>query len=81
MPCGFDTQRTISEYNTILKNNLGWNSLKAVQNKQVFAVNADSFFSKPSIRIIDGLEILAKIIQHGKFDDLIVAENSFFHIS
>jgi len=81
MPCGFDTQRTISEYNTILKNNLGWNSLKAVQNKQVFAVNTDSFFSKPSIRIIDGLEILAKIIQHGKFDDLIVAENSFFHIS
>ena len=81
MPCGFDTQRTLSEYNTILKDNSGWNSLKAVRNKQIFAVDANSFFSKPSIRTIEGLEILAKIIQHEKFDDLAVTEGSFFHIS
>jgi ABC-type Fe3+-hydroxamate transport system, periplasmic component len=81
MPCGFDTQRTLSEYNTILKDNSGWNSLKAVRNKQIFAVDANSFFSKPSIRTIEGLEILAKIIQHEKFDDLVVTEGSFFHIS
>ncbi|MCS5528606.1 MAG: cobalamin-binding protein [Nitrosopumilus sp.] len=81
MPCGFDTQRTISEYNTILKDNSGWNSLKAVKNKQIFAVDANSFFSKPSIRTVDGLEILAKIIQHEKFDDLVVPVDSFFHIS
>ena len=80
MPCGFDTQRTLSEYNTILKDNSGWNSLKAVQNKQIFAVDANSFFSKPSIRTIEGLEILAKIIQHERFDDLVVTEGSFFHI-
>ena len=81
MPCGFDTQRTISEYNTILKDNSGWNSLRAVKNKQIFAVDANSFFSKPSIRTVDGLEILAKIIQHEKFDDLAVPVDSFFHIS
>jgi iron complex transport system substrate-binding protein len=80
MPCGFDTQRTLSEYNTILKDNSGWNSLKAVRNKQIFAVDANSFFSKPSIRTIEGLEILAKIIQHERFDDLVVTEGSFFHI-
>ena len=81
MPCGFDTARTISEYNSILKNNSTWNSLNAVKNNQVFAVDANSFFSKPSIRTVEGLEILAKIIQPDKFDDLIVSSGSFFNIS
>ena len=81
MPCGFDTARTISEYNLILKNNRAWNSLNAVKNNQIFAVDANSFFSKPSIRTIEGLEILTKIIQPGKFDDLSVSVNSFSNIS
>ncbi len=80
MPCGFDTKRTISEYNNILKENKKWNSLKAVKNNQIFAVDANSFFSKPSIRTIEGLEILAKIIQPGKFEDLCVSEESFSQI-
>src|SRR3989344_2373388 len=58
MPCGFDTFRTISEYNKTLKDNESWNMLKAVKNKKIFAVDANSYFSKPSIRTITGLEIL-----------------------
>jgi iron complex transport system substrate-binding protein len=81
MPCGFDTARTISEYDSILKNDRAWNSLNAVKNNQIFAVDANSFFSKPSIRTIEGLEILTKIIQPGKFDDLSVSVNSFSNIS
>ena len=81
MPCGFDTVRTLSEYDAILKNNSAWNSLNAVKNNQVFAVDANSFFSKPSIRTVEGLEILAKIIQPDKFKDLIVSVGSFSHIS
>ena len=81
MPCGFDTVRTVSEYDVILRNNPAWNSLNAVKNNQVFAVDANSFFSKPSIRTVDGLEILAKIIQPDKFKDLAVSDGSFFHIS
>lgn len=80
MPCGFDTKRTISEYNNILKENKKWNSLKAVKNNQIFAVDANSFFSKPSIRTIEGLEILAKIIHPSKFKDLHVSEESFSQI-
>ena len=57
MPCGFDTIRTLSEYDAILRNNSDWNSLNAVKNNQVFAVDANSFFSKPSIRTVEGLEI------------------------
>ena len=77
MPCGFDTKRTISEYNKILKQNKKWNFLKAVKNNRVFAVDANSFFSKPSIRTIEGLEILAKIIQPNKFESLRVSDGSF----
>jgi len=81
MPCGFDAARTASEYDAILKNNVAWNSLNAVKNNNIFAVDANSFFSKPSIRTIEGLEILAKIIQPDKFDDLVVSSDSFFNIS
>ena len=80
MPCGFDTKRTILEYNNILKENKIWNSLKAVKNNQIFAVDANSFFSKPSIRTIDGLEILAKIIQPVKFKEIDVYEEAFSKI-
>ena len=81
MPCGFDTDRTVQEYESILHNNPDWNSLQAVKNNQIYAVDANSFFSKPSIRTIDGLEILAKIIQPEKFKNLIVPDNSFSKIS
>lgn len=81
MPCGFDTDRTVQEYESILHNNPAWNSLQAVKNNQIYAVDANSFFSKPSIRTIDGLEILAKIIHPEKFKDLIVPDNSFSKIS
>jgi iron complex transport system substrate-binding protein len=80
MPCGFDTMRTIKEYNKFLKNNSNWNDLRAVKNKKIFAVNANSFFSKPSIRTITGLEILAKIIQPERFENLSVPRDSFSNV-
>ena len=81
MPCGFDTARTLSEYDAILRNDPAWNSLTAVKNNRVFAVDANSFFSKPSIRTVEGLEILAKIIQPDKFKDLTVSDGSFSNVS
>lgn len=77
MPCGFDTNRTISEYNNYLKGDKDWKELQAVQNENVFAVDANSYFSKPSIRTITGLEILAKIIRPKTFDKLSVPRDSF----
>ena len=80
MPCGFDIHRTVIEYDKILKKNESWNSLNAVKDNQVFAVNANSFFSKPSIRTVEGIEILAKIIQPEEFTDLKVSNKSFTNI-
>ena len=80
MPCGFDTSRTVSEYEKILMNDEKWNSLEAVKKNQVYAVDANSFFSKPSIRIIEGIEILAKIMNPSKTENLRVSEGSFSRI-
>ena len=80
MSCGFNTKRIVKEYNSILKENQDWDLLRAVKNKQIFAVDANSFFSKPSIRTIEGIEVLAKIIQPENFQNLRVPKDSFEHI-
>ncbi|MBA4454682.1 MAG: ABC transporter substrate-binding protein, partial [Nitrosopumilaceae archaeon] len=81
MPCGFNTQRTVDEYNDILRKNPEWNELTAVKNESVFAVDANSFFSKPSIRTVTGLEILAKIIHPSNFKNMVIPEESCSKIS
>ena len=80
MPCGFDVKRTVSEYNSVLTNSPDWNGLKAVKEKNVYAVDANSYFSKPSLRTITGIEILAKIIHPDVFGDLELPKNSFVKI-
>ncbi|PIW31640.1 MAG: cobalamin-binding protein [Nitrosopumilales archaeon CG15_BIG_FIL_POST_REV_8_21_14_020_37_12] len=80
MPCGFDAYRTVQEYNQVLDKDASWKSLKAVKNNKVFGVDANSFFSKPSIRTVTGIEILAKIIQPEKTIDLDIPRDSFLHI-
>ena len=80
MPCGFDVKRTISEYNNVLAENPDWNELKAVKENSVYAVDANSYFSKPSLRTITGIEILAQIIHPNIFGSLQLPEDSFTKI-
>ena len=81
MPCGFNVQKTISEYEKYLSNDSRWNQLRAVKERKVFAVDANSFFSKPSIRIVTGIEILVKILHSEIFSDLKIPVNSFLKIN
>jgi iron complex transport system substrate-binding protein len=76
MPCGFDLHRTLREARILDKND-DWKSLQAVQNNEVYLVNANAYFSKPGPRTIVGLEILAKIINPKLFKDLYVPSNSY----
>ena len=80
MPCGFDTNRTILEYQSILQKDQQWNKLRAVKQHNVFAVDANSYFSKPSLRTITGIEILAKIIHPEIFRKEKNSEESFKQI-
>jgi iron complex transport system substrate-binding protein len=80
MPCGFDVKRTILEYEKLV-NNIRWKSLAAVQNREVYAVNANEYFSKPGPRTVTGLEILAKIIHPETYTDLKIPNDAFQKIN
>ena len=80
MPCGFGIERTVSEYEKYLKDDSRWNKLRAVVGNRVFVVNANAFFSKPSIRVFTGIEILGKILHPEVFSELEVPSNSFLKI-
>jgi iron complex transport system substrate-binding protein len=61
MPCGFDVRRTVKE-STPLRALPDWNELPAVKSGNVFALNGNAYFSRPGPRLVNGLEILARII-------------------
>ena len=61
MPCGFDAARTMREART-LPDLPGWNELPAVRNGRVWVVDANSYFSRPAPRLVNGVETLARIL-------------------
>ena len=61
MPCGFDLGRAVKE-STPLRALPGWSQLPAVKSGNVFALNGNAYFSRPGPRLVNGLEILARII-------------------
>lgn len=65
MPCGFDVRRTIKE-STPLRALEGWNQLPAVRSGNVYALNGSAYFSRPGPRLVNGLEILARLLHAGE---------------
>jgi iron complex transport system substrate-binding protein len=66
MPCGFDVRRTVREA-TPLRRLEGWNDLPAVKSGNIYALNGNAYFSRPGPRLVDGLEILARILHPADF--------------
>jgi len=60
-PCGFSAVDTLRELPRA-RLPAGWPDLPAVQDGNVWAVDASSYFSRPGPRVIDGAEILARIV-------------------
>jgi iron complex transport system substrate-binding protein len=63
MPCGYDAQRSLLEATTFAA------ELSAIGARRIVAVNASAYFSRPGPRLIDGLELLAKILHPERFAD------------
>ena len=61
MPCGFDIEKTINELDIVTSKD-EWFALPATTKGEIYIVDANSYFSRPGPRIVDGLEILAKAI-------------------
>jgi len=58
MPCGFDLARAAAEAD-LLRALPGWETLRAVHDARVFAVDGNAYFNRSGPRIVDSLEILA----------------------
>ena len=61
-PCGFDANQVMEEAH-VLASYQGWEKIPAFEKSRIHAVNASAYFSRPGPRVVDGLEILAHIIQ------------------
>jgi len=78
MPCGFDITRSQKEYHQIKDSN--WDSLRANKKKEIYIVNSNAYFSKPSPRIVTGIEILSKIVYPEAFEQIKIPKSSFSRI-
>jgi iron complex transport system substrate-binding protein len=61
-PCGYSAQQARTEYESIELPSQ-WNAIPAVRNDEVYALDANSYFSRPGPRLVIGMEIFAKVIQ------------------
>jgi iron complex transport system substrate-binding protein len=59
-PCGYSAEQALNEYRTMAFPE-GWHAIPAVRNGQVYALGANSYFSRPGPRLISGIEALAKL--------------------
>ena len=65
-PCGFNLDKVI-EQTPPLADYPGWFDLPAVRNGRVYAVDANSYFARPSLRVVEGTELLAHLIHPDLF--------------
>lgn len=65
-PCGFKIYQTINDIN-LLVSKPEWKKLNAVKNNEVYVVDGNSYFNRPSQRIVDTLEILASVLHPNIF--------------
>jgi iron complex transport system substrate-binding protein len=68
MPCGFNSSRALREARGLLEID-GWEDTPAVEGRRVWAVDANSYFSRPAPRLVEGVEILARVLHPTAFPD------------
>jgi len=68
MPCGMNVVRAIEDFSLIddLKR---WRELPAAREGRAYAVDAGALFSRSGPRLVDGLEVLARLIHPELFSD------------
>jgi iron complex transport system substrate-binding protein len=59
-PCGYNAQQARDEYRS-MDFPEQWKAMPAVRNGRVYALEANSYFSRPGPRLITGIEALAKL--------------------
>lgn len=64
MPCGFNLQQTMKQIWDVFGRQTShpFFDLPAVKNGRVYAVDANSYFARPGPRVVEGAELLARLI-------------------
>ena len=67
MPCGFNLQQTMKQIWSVFGHQRtdaarAFFDLPAVRNGRVYAVDANSYFARPGPRVVEGAELLARLI-------------------
>ena len=73
MPCGMNVSQARAEFDA-LSNLEEWRELSAFKNGRTHIVDSGALFSRSGPRLVDGLELMARIIHPGLFDDTISEE-------
>jgi iron complex transport system substrate-binding protein len=60
-PCGYTAEQARKEYLELALPE-DWNLIPAVRDHRVYALEANSYFSRPGPRLVTGVEVLAKIL-------------------
>jgi iron complex transport system substrate-binding protein len=70
MPCGFNLQQTMKQIWSVFgrQTHFPFFDLPAVRDGRVYAVDANSFFARPGPRVVEGAELLARLIHPELFD-------------
>ncbi len=79
MPCGFSAEKTLDQIDTIMKND-EWFSLPSTTNGLAYVFDANSYFSRPGPRVVNGLEILANAINPGVMKGYEAPAGSVFNL-
>ena len=66
MPCGYEIEKTVSEMDTLAKNET-WNQLSAVKNGQVYVLDGNKYFNRPGPAIYESARILGEILHPDLF--------------
>jgi iron complex transport system substrate-binding protein len=77
-PCGYNAARTMAEFKSMHLPEI-WSELPAVRERRIFAVDANSYFSRPGPRLATGVEILAHIFHPELFPSNLPAR-AFQHL-
>ena len=78
MPAGMDLPTTVTKW-AAMPRPKGWADLQAVREGRVFAVDASAYFWRPGPRLLEGIEVLAEIIDPKAFDGMSMP-NSFVRV-
>ena len=68
MPCGMNVEQAAAEFNS-LPDRDGWEDLRAFRSGNAYVVDSGALFSRSGPRLVDGIEVLARIVHPDLFKD------------